>query len=78
MTVGLLKGSVLDQCSTEITLNGMVYENVQLKVMRNLCCDVLLGLDFQRQHQRVVITYDGTRPGLIISSLPPVRSQQQQ
>ena len=35
MAVGSLKGSVLGHCSTEITLNGTVYENVQLKVMRN-------------------------------------------
>jgi len=51
---------------------GAVYENVQLKVMRNLCCDVLLEQeDFQRQHRRVVFTYGGTRPELVISSLPP-------
>jgi len=71
MAVGSLKGSVLGHCFTEITLNGAVYENVESKVMRNLCCDVLMGQDFQRQHRRVVFTYDGTRPELAISSLPP-------
>jgi len=71
IAVGSLKGSILGHCSTKITLNCTVHENVQLKVMRNLCCDVLLGQDFQRQHQRVVFTYDGTRPELVISSLPP-------
>ena len=38
--------------------------------MRNLCCDALLGQDFQRQHRRIVFTYDGTRPELVISLSP--------
>ena len=42
-----------------------------LGVMKDLCCDILLGKDFQRQHRRVIFEYDGTRPELAVSSLPP-------
>jgi len=61
MAVDWLKESVLDHCSTEIALSGTVYGNVQLRVMRILCCDVFLGKNFHRLHRRVAFTYDGTQ-----------------
>ena len=56
------------RCVVELTLNGIRYPNVTMGVMKNLCSDVLLGRDFQRQHERVVFVYDGTKPELEVSS----------
>ena len=67
--VGSLKQAVLGRCITDVTLGQTVYKDVILGVMKNLCSDILLGQDFQRQHQRVVFTYDGDKPELVISSL---------
>jgi len=68
MTEGSLQESVFGRCVVELTLNGIRYPNVTMGVMKNLCSDVLLGRDFQRQHERVVFVYDGTKPELEVSS----------
>ena len=70
MAVDSLQGS-FRHCCVELTLQGVVYKNVYLGVMKDLCCDILLGQDFQRQNRRVIFEYDGTRPELVVSSLPP-------
>ena len=53
-------------CCTDIDLNNNHYKSVNLKVMKNLCCDVILGQDFQRQHKSVQIMYGGPKPDLVI------------
>jgi len=67
MSVGSLQESVLGRCVAELTLNGIRYQNVSLGVTKNLCSDVLLGQRFQRQHEGVVLVYDGTKPELVVS-----------
>ena len=34
--------------------------------MKNLCTDVLLGIDFQKQHEAVKYNYGGRLPQLVI------------
>lgn len=63
MTVRSLHESVLGGCVTELTLNGIRYQNVTLQVTKNLRDDAFLGQDFQRQHECVVFMYDGTKQG---------------
>ena len=64
----VLRLEVIGHCYVGLTLNDKVYNNVYVGVMENLCCDVLLGQDFQRQHRRVVFEYGGPKPEFIISS----------
>ena len=66
MAVDSLQGSVSRHCFVELTLQGERH----LGVMKDLCCDILLGQDFQRQHRRVIFEYGGARLELV-SSLPP-------
>ena len=68
LTVGSLQESVFGHCVVELTLNGIRYQGETLELMKILCSDVLLGQDFQRQHERVVFVYDGTIPELVVSS----------
>jgi len=41
-------------CVADITINDTIYEATRLNVLDNLCSDIILGLDFQSQHQRLV------------------------
>ncbi|XP_076062398.1 uncharacterized protein LOC143037735 [Oratosquilla oratoria] len=42
-------------------LNGQTYPSTRLLLIKYLCCGVLLGQDFQKQHQCVVIEYGGPK-----------------
>ncbi|XP_064115027.1 uncharacterized protein LOC135221134 [Macrobrachium nipponense] len=48
-------------------LNGETYPSTRLAVMKDLCSGVLLGQDFQEQHQKVTIEYGGPKPVLNLS-----------
>ena len=71
MVVDPLQGTISRHCFVEVTLQGVVYNSVYLGVMKDLCYDLFLGKAFQRQHRRVIFEYDGTKPELVVSSLPP-------
>ena len=40
------------------------YKNVHLHVLPDLCADLILGLDFQTQHQSITLNYGGMWPPL--------------
>ncbi|XP_064080604.1 uncharacterized protein LOC135197465 [Macrobrachium nipponense] len=48
-------------------LNGETYPSTRLAVMKDLCSGVLLGQDFQEQHQKVTFEYGGPKPALNLS-----------
>ena len=49
----------------EMTLqNGQSYPSTHLGLMKDLCCGVLLGQDFQKQHESVNIKYGGPKSPL--------------
>ena len=54
---------------TEVTLchEDQKYPSIRLLVIRDLCCDIILGEDFQNQHKRVIFEYGGAKPELKIS-----------
>ena len=54
-------------CVVNLKLIDVSYESVRLNVFDNLCSDVILGLDFQTQHQRVVFEFNGDSPDLVVS-----------
>ena len=54
-------------CHVNITLNNKQYKNTCLKGLENLCGDVLLSLDFQKQHAAVTFLHGGTEPELKIN-----------
>ena len=41
-------------CLVDLELKGNKYESTRLNGFENLCSDVILGLDFQGRHQRVI------------------------
>ena len=54
-------------CNVDITVNGSNYSNVKLRVLKNLCTDILLGQDFQSLHKQVIFRYKGKRDDFVIS-----------
>ena len=59
---------ITGMCTVDIHLHGHKYESVRLGVMQKLCSDLLLGQDFQKQHQNVVIEYSGPLPDLNVGN----------
>ena len=51
------------------SLNGKVYNDVKVFVLKNLCVDLLLGIDFQQQHKSVTFHFGGDKLNLNICSL---------
>ena len=43
-----------------------------LGVIKNLCCNVILGLYFQKKHRSVIIKFGGEKTDLVIPNLIPV------
>ena len=54
-------------CLVDLELKGNKYESTRLNVFENLCSDVILGLDFQGRHQRVIFEFNGESNDLVIS-----------
>ena len=54
-------------CVVDLHINKLHYKSVKLKVLKNLCCDIILGQDFQKQHAAVTFVYGGTEPELEIN-----------
>ena len=54
------------QVNMTLALNNHLYKNTSLMVMPNLCSEVVLGKDFQRQHKMVSFVYGGDLPDLTV------------
>ena len=61
--------------SVNIELNKIKYENIKLKIMKDLCADVILVLDFQSQHEKVTLMFGGMKEPLIISGLTTLKTE---
>jgi len=55
MTSTSVKVKSLGFCLTDIVVEGRKYALTRLNVLPTICCDIILGLDFQSQHQRVIL-----------------------
>ena len=55
-------------CLVDLIHKGTKYSCTRLNVFENLSSDVILALDFQSQHQRLIFNFNGESPDLIVSS----------
>ncbi len=46
-------------CVTDIDVEDKLYSNVKLYTLPDLCAHVILGQDWQAQHESVTIQYGG-------------------
>ena len=67
MAATSLTSKVLGICKARIELSDQrVYDGVTLSVIQDLCCDVILGHNFLKQHSVVEIPFGGSMPPLTI------------
>ena len=59
-----MSASLTGYCTADINLHGRQYSNIRLGVLPDLCSDLILGQDFQKKHEQVVIDYGGSLPAL--------------
>ena len=76
MATSSLKVKMQGYCKADITLNGRLYPNRTLYILSNLCVDVILGQNWQSQHESITIEYGGMAPplkicGLTTLNIPP-------
>ena len=50
------------------------YEEVRLHVLDGLCIDIILGTDFQKQHESVRIAYGGSKPPISFATLTTIKT----
>ena len=53
MTLSTMNTTILGYWEIDLKLNGHDYKNVRLSLLKDLCSDVILGHDFQKQHQHL-------------------------
>ena len=68
MTATTIKIKFTGFCLVDLIHKGTKYLSTRLNIFENLCSDIILGLDFQSQHQRLIFNFDGESPDLIVSS----------
>ena len=56
--------NILGYCEIDFELNGHDYKNVRLSLLKDICSDVILGHDFQKQHQHLKFNLGG-KSGLV-------------
>ena len=69
MASASLSTKSLGICTVNLTIKGRDYYNVRLYVLPQLCVDIILGQDFQQQHDSVSLKYGGHQPPLVLSGL---------
>ena len=75
MASGSLKSTISGYVNVNFTIEKNQYANIKLNVMDNLCMDVILGLDFQKQHESVTLKLGGKKPALLICGLSSMSSE---
>ena len=69
MAAGAQTTKIAGYCVVDFSLLGRDYRSINLNVIEDLCTDVILGTDFQEQHESVVIKYGGSKPTLTFCAL---------
>ena len=55
-------------CHVNINLNEHSLRNVRLMVLEQLCCDIILGLDILKEHERLVLSFSGHKAPIELTS----------
>ena len=59
ISLSTMNTTILGYCEIDLKLNGHDYKNVCLSLLKDLCSDVILGHDFQKQHQPLKFNLGG-------------------
>ena len=61
-----LSANVTGTCTTNLEYQNQKYTNVHLSVLPGLWADLILGLNFQSQHESITFQYGGSDPPLSV------------
>ena len=70
-----LSHRVIGYCMVNLELKENFYSKIKLLVMRNLCCEVVLGHNLLNQHSHLTIPFSGTKSVLQICVLATAKVQ---
>ena len=54
-------------CLADLKIGDTAYPSTRLNILENLCSDIIFGLDFQSQHQSLIIEFNGESPDLVVA-----------
>ena len=66
-----MESPIIGMCNVTIELKGKRYDDLRLDILHNLCSDVILGHDFQKQHKNLTFHYGGDKGDLVVTSCTP-------
>ena len=66
MALTSIESAIVGHCYVTLDLSGHRYNNIRVDVLKNLCSNIILGYDFQKQHKNLIFSLDGTKPDLIV------------
>ena len=55
-------------CVGDIIVNDTKYQATRQNILDNLRSDIILGLDFQSQHERLIFKFNSNLPVLVINT----------
>ena len=67
MAQSTLSAKTIRHCVVDLGLNGKTYPGLRLSIIAGQCCDLIIGLNFQQQHQSITFLHGGPKP--LIGSL---------
>lgn len=69
MAAGRMELFTLGHCFMEIKIADVIYRDIRLSVLENLCCPIVFGHDFMKNHSCITFDFGGKRPQLSICAL---------
>lgn len=66
MATSAFSTKVTGFCTVNLVYQGRTYKNLRLSVLPGLYADLIVGIDFQSQHESVVFTYGAPEPSLFV------------
>ena len=75
MATSSLSCRVIGYCIVNFELKENFHSKIKLLVMRNLCCEVVLGHNVLNRHSHLTIPFGGTKPALQICGLATAKVQ---
>ena len=73
MAQSSLSAETLGHCIVNLEVDGKEYPNLRLSILPGLCSELILGLDFQKQHQSISFHHGGPKPPLVVCGLTTLK-----
>lgn len=69
MALTSMESYIIGHCNLNVVVSGQTYDKVHFDILKDLCSDIILGYDFQKQHQKLTFCLGGTKPDLVVSTI---------